>query len=325
MSTKKSLPTKLKPVTKENAKNEKSKIWDSLQVQELVEKLATEISNEVVSNTVRKAVASTEFTKDLLNITVRKAVQSAELLKKYPPLPDNMRKLAEPKTATYIALYNKHRNILRPKAVGSVKMKISDYLQKIEEISLQNLLDKVSQKDSRKQRKTEAKKAQKEKEFANFCDEKCDEIFNLFLKKFTETFNADREIPKPLILGSSSLTLYQSIQGQISELISPKKTVEAAQALVPVKPTVKRLMSAGQTSKQTLEAKKSTDLHNSRKTTDKTTDKRTDSAATAAPLVKNTGDAENTKENAETKEIVDKLSYFLMEFVQNSLVEAVSV
>ncbi|KAG4068821.1 hypothetical protein HA402_004969 [Bradysia odoriphaga] len=329
MSTKKSLPTKLKPVTKENEKNEKNeqvKILESRQLQELVKKSAREISNEVVSNTVRKAVMSTEFTKDLLNVTVRKAVQSAELLKKYPPLPDNIRKLAEPTTATYIALYNKHRNILRPKAVGSVKMKISDYLQKIEELSLQNQLDKASQIDSRKKRKTEARKAQKEKEFAIFCDEKCDEIFNLFLKKFTETFNADREIPKPLILGSSSLNLYQSIQGQITKLITTKKTAETAQASASIKPTVrllmnagktsveptvKRLMSAGGNSKETLDPKKSTNVTNSEKTTETLTG------------TGDASDAESTKENAETKEIVDKLSYFIMEFVQNSLVEAV--
>lgn len=129
MSTKKTLSTKLKPVLKNNSKNDKIQFVGNLEIGEFVKKLAHEVSNEVVNQTVRKAVASTEFTKDLLSVSVRKAVQSSELLKKYPTLPDNMLKLAEPTTATYIALYNKHRNVLRPKTVGSVEMKIAKYLQ----------------------------------------------------------------------------------------------------------------------------------------------------------------------------------------------------
>lgn len=109
--------------------NEKPDILQSLEVQKFMKKVATEISNEVVKGTVSKAITHTEFTKDLVHETVRKAVRMAESQKKYPPLPESLEKLSEPTTATYISLYNKHRNVLRPKTVGSVKEKIAEYLE----------------------------------------------------------------------------------------------------------------------------------------------------------------------------------------------------
>lgn len=119
------------PATKSNqVKNsdKKSDVMDSIQLEKFVQKLAEEISNEVITNTVRNALENTEFTKELLEATIRKAVKTSELQQKFPPLPDTIQKLSEPTTATYIALYNKHRNVLRPKTMGSVKAKIGEYL-----------------------------------------------------------------------------------------------------------------------------------------------------------------------------------------------------
>lgn len=186
---------------------------------------------------------------------------------------------------------------------------------------MQEQLDKAAQKESRVKRKTDAIGIKEGKEFAHFCDEKCDEVFNLLLNKFTETVKTEREIPKPMILGPSSLKLYESIQKQITKLISPPKIEEPTKTVEPVEPTVKKSMRTGVTPKQTSDIAKTVDVHNSRKTPDATIVTVTDVAAAAKTL--EPGDIEKVKENTETKEIVDRLSYFIMEFVQNSLVEAV--
>ncbi len=70
-----------------------------------------------------------EISKEVISSTVRKAVRSSELQRKYPPVPDHIRTLSEPTKATYIELYNKHRKILRPQTVGKVKEKIAEYLK----------------------------------------------------------------------------------------------------------------------------------------------------------------------------------------------------
>lgn len=70
-----------------------------------------------------------QYSQELLTGTVIKAVKIAEIQKKYPPLPENLTKLSEPKKAAYISLYKRHRDVLQPKTVSNIKRKIADYLE----------------------------------------------------------------------------------------------------------------------------------------------------------------------------------------------------
>lgn len=62
-----------------------------------------------------------------------------------------------------------------------------------------------------------AKEKQKKHEFTKFCHQQCDEIFEIFLEKFTQSHN--RSLPKPLVMGPNSRNLYDSIRTQFMELI----------------------------------------------------------------------------------------------------------
>lgn len=70
-----------------------------------------------------------QVSKELVTATVRKAVTSAEILIKYPPLPDNLLKLSQPTKATYVSLYKNYVNVLHPNTVNSIKEKIPEYLE----------------------------------------------------------------------------------------------------------------------------------------------------------------------------------------------------
>lgn len=70
-----------------------------------------------------------EVSKEMVNRTTRKSVICAETNAKFPPAPDTIQKLSQPKNATYIALYDKFGSVLRPHTVSSVKEKIAGYLE----------------------------------------------------------------------------------------------------------------------------------------------------------------------------------------------------
>lgn len=71
--------------------------------------------------------------------------------------------------------------------------------------------------EKRKKRKDKAKAIQEANAYKNFCSEQCDEIFEIFLDKFTKCNN--RGIPTPLTMGMNSKNLYDNIQAQIMRII----------------------------------------------------------------------------------------------------------
>lgn len=101
--------TKLNKV--ENDDKRRNFIFENKDILKTVEKIAKEVSNQVV------------------NASVRKAVHVSEVQKKYPPLPAKLQNLSEPRTSTYIALYNKHRDVLNPNTVNGIKEKIAEHLK----------------------------------------------------------------------------------------------------------------------------------------------------------------------------------------------------
>lgn len=101
--------TKLKKVDNEDKKGDL--IFENKDILKTVEKIAKEISNQLV------------------NVSVRRAVQVSEVQKKYPPLPAKLQNLSEPTKAAYIALYNKHRDVLNPNTVNCIKEKIAEHLK----------------------------------------------------------------------------------------------------------------------------------------------------------------------------------------------------
>ncbi len=152
------------------------------------------------------------------------------------------------------------------------KQILSIHCRKIEEISMHEKIEREIEMQRRKKRKSKAIKGKKEFEFTNFCSEQCDEIFKMILDKFTEFLLMQKDIPKPLIMAPTSLTLYQNVQDVLMKLIDPITAAEFVMKETPVNLAIA---------------------------------------------------ADQAKEIAETKEIVDSLSYFITEFIQNSLVEAI--
>lgn len=176
-------------------------------------------------------------------------------------------------------------------------------------------MEKDIKADERKNRKMQAIKEKKQNEYKNFCSEKCDEIFEKFLSNFTESLKVERQMPKPLIMGPKSTKLFQNIRDHMENLLT-LKTVENKEAVDSSKTKKVGAIKKTETSK----------LVNQKPGTD--TANLANSIGAADKLVTGTGDTietkeevEKNKEKAETDEIIDKLSYFLMEFVQNSLVE----
>lgn len=138
---------------------------------------------------------------------------------------------------------------------------------------------KEKQLDRRIKRKLKAKEEHKSTEYTQFCFEQCDEIFEMFLEKFSRSHN--RGIPKPLIMGPNSRSLHQKINGKIVELLSPATDK----------------LKEGVETKETVQTKVAVD---------------------------NTIAAE-IKEPVEPDETAETLSYFIMEFVKNSLVDAAKI
>lgn len=134
--------------------------------------------------------------------------------------------------------------------------------------------------DRRNKRKLKAKREYRSTEYTQFSFEQCDEIFEMFLDKFSKSHN--RGIPKPLIQGPNSRNLHQKIKERIMELVTISSSTD------------KLMEAAEKVAVQTKEA--------------------------VEPKI----DAEVT-ETDETAETAETLSYFIMEFVKNSLVEAAKI
>lgn len=189
----------------------------------------------------------------------------------------------------------------------------------IEEISDRYEAEKKLKADERKARKKLAVKKKKQNEFKIFCNEKCDEMFEKFLEHFTESFKQAKDVPEPLIMGANSIKLFQNIKSQMENLIDPidDKNDETTKTLTAKKPAIIKKATEIVTTvnvssqKQTLDAKK------------------TSNSAGADTAVAKAGDTkganekgEKPKEKSEDEKLIEKLSYFVMQFVQNSLVEA---
>lgn len=114
-------------VQKKLKKEKENAAAKELAQKELKKKVKNALEKEsVVKHLGRMAL---EVSKEVVNSTVRKTVTRAEADKKFPPVSQTIQKLAEPRNATYIALYNRYSNVLQSKTVSSVKEKIAGYLE----------------------------------------------------------------------------------------------------------------------------------------------------------------------------------------------------
>lgn len=89
---------------------------------------AAKVAAKKAANEVARKVA-VQVSKEVVNATVKKAVKTAELIRKFPPAPETIQKLSEPRKAAFIAVYNKYRDALKPNMVNNIEGKLSEYLK----------------------------------------------------------------------------------------------------------------------------------------------------------------------------------------------------
>ncbi|KAJ6646707.1 hypothetical protein Bhyg_01920, partial [Pseudolycoriella hygida] len=161
-----------------------------------------------------------ELSKEVVNVTECQIVEGAESQKKFPAPSDAIQKLSEPRMASYIKLYNSYSNVLDAKTINRIKEKLCDYLQKIENEAIDNKREKEKKLLWRKKQKLQAKKLYGSNEYSRFSCKMFDALYEILSTKFKKCCND--EIPKPLVMASNSMKLYENIRAQIEELLKPR-------------------------------------------------------------------------------------------------------